>query len=72
MKTVLALAALAALAFPALAGDPLAKGYRCETSCPLAQKANYCRSMVGGESLVSSKLARADLARTVVANLERI
>jgi len=71
MKTVLALAALAALTFSARAGDPLAKGYRCETSCPLAVKANHCRSY-GGEAYASSKLARADLARTVVANLERI
>lgn len=71
MKTVMALAALAALAFSAPAGDPMQKGYRCENSCPLAKKANHCRAY-GTESFASSKLARADLARTVVANLDRI
>ncbi len=71
MKTALALAALAALAFSAPAGDPMQKGYRCENSCPLAVKANYHRSY-GFESFASSKLVRADLVRTVVANLDRI
>jgi hypothetical protein len=71
MKTVLAVAAFAALSFAAPAGDPMAKGYRCESSCPLAVKANHFRSY-GQESFASSKLARADLARAVVANLERI
>lgn len=71
MKTVIALAALAALAFSAPAGDPMAKGYRCDSSCPLALKANHHRAY-GQESLASSKLARADLVRSVVANLDRI
>ena len=71
MKTVLALAALAALSFSAPGGDPMQKGYRCDCSCPLAVKANYCRAY-GQESFASSKLARADLARTVVAHLDRI
>ena len=71
MKTVMALAALAALAFSAPAGDPMSKGYRCECSCPLAKQANYCRAY-GQEAFASSKLARADLARTVGANLDRI
>ena len=71
MKTLIAVAALAALAVPALAGDHMKMGYRCESSCELAQKANYCRAF-GLESQASSKLVRADLSKTVVANLQRI
>lgn len=80
MKTLIAAAALAALTVPALAGDHLAKwskklslGYRCETACPLAQEANWCRSFgLGLEALRSSPLVRADVSRVVVANLDRI
>jgi hypothetical protein len=71
MKKLIAVAALAVLAVPALAGDWLSKGYRCDNACPLAQKANYCRSW-GIEALAGSKLVRADLSQAVVANLARI
>ena len=72
MKKLFAVAALAALAFPALAGDTCLKtSYRCENACPLAKQANYHRSF-GTESLVASKVARADLAEVVVGNLARI
>ena len=71
MKKLIAVAALAVLAVPALAGDCLSKGYRCDNACPLAQQANYCRSF-GTEALAGSKLVRADVSKTVVANLARI
>ena len=71
MKKLIAVTALAVLAVPALAGDYLNKGYRCENACPLAQEANYCRSF-GLEAFASSRLVRADVSRTVVANLARI
>jgi len=72
MKKLFAVAALAALAVPALAGDRcLVTSYRCENSCPLAKQANAHRSF-GTEALVASKVARADLAEVVVANLARI
>lgn len=72
MKKLLAIAALAALAAPAIAGDKcLTTSYRCENACPLAQKANVRRSF-GTEALVASKVARADLSEVVVGNLARI
>ena len=72
MKKLFAVAALAALAFPALAGEKcLVSSYRCENSCPLAKQANVHRSF-GTEALVASKVARADLAEVVVGNLARI
>jgi len=73
MKKLFAVAALAALAFPALAGEErcLVSSYRCENACPLAKQANVRRSF-GTEALVASKVARADLAEVVVANLARI
>ena len=72
MKKLFALAALAALAVPALAGDKcLVTSYRCENACPLAKQANVHRSF-GTEALVASKVARADLAEVVVGNLARI
>lgn len=71
MKKLIAVAALAALAVPTLAGDMLCAGYRCETRCPLAVEANACRSF-GMESFASSKLVRADVSKTVLANLARI
>ena len=71
MKKLIAVAALAVLAVPALAGDCLSKGYRCQNQCPLATEANYCRSY-GMEALAGSKLVRADFSKTVVANLARI
>ena len=73
MKKLFAVAALAALSIPALAGGDkcLVSSYRCENACPLAQKANYHRSF-GTEAFVASKVARADLSGAVVANLARI
>ncbi len=72
MKKLFAVAAFAALAFPAFAGETcLVSSYRCENSCPLAKQANVRRSF-GTEALVASKVARADLSEVVVANLARI
>lgn len=73
MKKLFAVAALAALAVPALAGGDrcLMTSYRCENSCPLAQQANVHRSF-GTEALAISKIARADLSVAVVGNLARI
>lgn len=72
MKNLIALAALAALAIPALAGgDCLSSGYRCENACPLAEQANVRRSF-GYEAVRSSEIARADLSKVVVGNLARI
>jgi hypothetical protein len=72
MKKLFAVAALAALAVPALAGDKcLVTSYRCENSCPLAAQANVRRSF-GTEALATSKIACADLAEVVVGNLARI
>ena len=73
MKKLFAVAALAALAIPALAGGDrcLMTSYRCENACPLAKQANVHRSF-GTEALATSKIARADLAEVVVGNLARI
>lgn len=72
MKKLFAVAALAVLAAPAIAGDKcLVSSYRCQNQCPLAQQANVRRSF-GTEALVASKVARADLAEVVVGNLARI
>jgi len=73
MKKLFAVAALAALAFPAFAGEErcLMTSYRCENACPLAKQANVRRSF-GTEAPVASKVARADLAAVVVGNLARI
>jgi len=72
MKKLFVIAALAALAVPALAGDRcLTSSYRCENSCPLAKAANVRRSF-GTEAPVASKVARADVAAVVVGNLARI
>jgi hypothetical protein len=73
MKKLFAVAALAALAVPALAGGDkcLQSSYRCENSCPLAAQANVCRSF-GTEAPAASLVARADVAKVVVANLARI
>jgi hypothetical protein len=73
MKKLFAVAALAALVVPAFAGGDkcLVSSYRCENACPLAKQANYRRSF-GTEALVASRVARADLAATVVSNLAKI
>ena len=71
MKKFIAVAALAALTLPALAGECLKSGYRCENACPLAEQANVCRSF-GYEALASSRIARADVSSVVVSNLARI
>jgi hypothetical protein len=72
MKKLFAIAALAVLAVPAVAGDKcLVSSYRCQNACPLAQQANVHRSF-GSEALVASKVARADLSAVVVGNLARI
>ena len=72
MKKLSAVAALAASAFPAVAGEKcLQTSYRCENSCPLAKQAGVRRSF-GTEAVVASKVARADLAAVVVGNLARI
>ena len=71
MKKLFAMAALAALAIPAVAGECLSSGYRCENACPLAEQANVRRSY-GYEAALSSEIARADLSKVVVSNLARI
>jgi hypothetical protein len=73
MKKLFAVAALAALAVPALAGGDtcLSTSYRCENACPLAKQANSRRSF-GTEAYVASTVARADLAEAVVGNLAKI
>lgn len=70
MKKVFAIAALAALAVPALAGG-MGDGYQCDNACPLAKQANVCRSF-GTEALVASKVVRNDLNQVVLGNLARI
>lgn len=67
-KLVLALGLLA-LGVPALAGS--IDGYQCDNACPLAQQANDLRA-VGSEAAPVSAVAREEIARTVVANLDRI
>lgn len=73
MKKLFAIAALAALAVPAIAvgGDCLGSEYRCENACPLAEQANSLRSY-GFEAVRSSEIARADYSQVVVSNLARI
>ena len=73
MKKLFAVAALAALATPAIASEErcLTTSYRCENACPLAEQANVRRSF-GTEAPVASKVARADLSAVVVRNLARI
>lgn len=69
MKKFFALAAVAALALPALAGDDLA--YSCRNDCPLAKQANWHRSY-GSEAATSSLVVLAELSQEVEANLARI
>ena len=73
MKRMFAIAALAALAWPAAAGGDCSQAaeYRCENSCPLAVQANELRSF-GTEAYASSLIARADVSKVVVSNLARI
>ena len=69
MKKLFALAVLAALAFPAVAGDD--GGFTCTNACPLAQQANVRRA-TGSEAVAASAVVRADVAAAVARNLERI
>ena len=69
MKTLLKAACLAALIVPAFAGDALV--YRCDNMCPLAQTANSHRAY-GLEARAMSKVARADVAAAVEANLLKV
>lgn len=70
MKRFFALAALAALAFPAAAGGGL-EGYRCMNECPLAVAAN-CHRAYGTEAVAASRVAQAELFAEVEANLALI
>jgi len=69
MKKLFALAALAALAVPAIAGG--AEGFRCENACPLAKEAN-CRRAYGVEAQATSQVARAEIADEVESNLAKV
>ena len=69
MKTLLAMAAFAALAVAA-PGDGLS-GYACDNHCPLAKQANLHRAY-GSEAVAVSVTARADLVESVERNLLRI
>lgn len=69
MKKLLALAATAALAVPALAGGDLT--YSCANECPLAKQANWHRSY-GSEAATSSLVVLAELTQEVESNLARI
>ncbi len=68
MKKFFALAAVAALALPALAGDDL---YSCRNDCPLAKQANEHRAY-GSEAATSSLVVLAELSQEIEANLARI
>lgn len=70
MKNLIACAALAALALPALAGGGT-DGFRCENECPLAVTANGHRAY-GAEAVAASRVAQAELFAQVEANLARI
>jgi hypothetical protein len=70
MRKLFALALLAALAFPAVAGDT-GDGYECQNHCPLAQQANTHRAP-GTEAVAASAVVRADVARVIERNLDRI
>ena len=67
--TFLTLAAVAAMPLGALAGE--SSGYTCTNQCPLAKQANGLRSD-GTEADRESALVRAEVAKHVLANLERI
>lgn len=69
MKKLLLAFGLLALGVPALAGS--IDGYQCDNACPLAHQANDLRA-VGSEAAPVSAVAREEIARTVVANLDRI
>ncbi len=80
MKKLFATLALAGLAIPAVAGESYTEAksscatlasFRCENACPLAKKANILRAY-GYEAVVTSTVARADLADALEANLARI
>jgi hypothetical protein len=75
MKTLLALAFLAGLALPALAGDEPAgrclDGFDCDNACPLAHQANERRA-TGTEALALSPALRSDLAAQLRRNLGKI
>lgn len=70
MRKLFALAALAALALPAVAGDCLG-GYACNNACPLAKQANSLRAY-GSEALATSLVVRAETWAAVERNLARI
>ncbi|MCE9638262.1 MAG: hypothetical protein K8T90_21380 [Planctomycetes bacterium] len=67
-----ALAALAALAVPALAlaGDGI-DGFTCDHVCPLAREANGHRS-AGAEAVTKAPSVRATLAASVARNLRKV
>lgn len=64
-------AALALLAATSVAGESCVSGSSCANGCPLAQTAN-ARFATGTESVAVSKTIRADVVKTVLANLEAI
>lgn len=68
--TIFALAALAAVALPAIAGECLS-GFSCDHPCPLAQQANNHRS-AGAESVTKAPSVRAVVAAAIERNLRRI
>lgn len=68
--TVLALTGAAAIAWPAFAGEQEC-GFSCENACPLAQQANTHRAG-GTEAVAASEVVRADVAKLVETNLDRI
>ena len=71
MKKLFAVALVAAaFALPAIAGDT-GDGYECQNCCPLAQQANTHRAG-GTEAVAASVVVRADVAKIVEKNLDRI
>jgi len=67
---LVALAAVAAAAVPALAGDCL-EGFSCDHVCPLAREANEHRS-AGNEALTTAPTLRAAVAACVERNLQKV
>ena len=71
MKKLFAVALLAAMfAIPAVAGDT-SDGYDCSNVCPLANQANTHRAGAT-EAAAAAAVGRADVAKAVGKNLDRI
>ena len=80
MKIMFALALLALIAAPAMAGDCCQGdsdgscclgGFGCKCACPLAKTADCCRGL-GTEAACSSKTLCQDHANNVASNLGKI